>query len=186
MSGKIILITGGARSGKSTFAERLASQIGHTIGYVATAEILDAEMQQRVELHQRRRPNHWLTIEAPFDAHKAIEKLAHSCDAILFDCITMYISNLLLAKHNSQFDNNNFISIMFEIDKLIEVSNSIQATVIFVTNEVGASIVPDNALARQYRDIAGAVNQKIASVAIDVYFVVCGVPVNLKQLSVNS
>lgn len=185
MNGKIILVTGGARSGKSLFAEKYAIAQGGHMAYIATAQIYDDEMKSRVALHRQRRADQWQTFEAPYDAHQAIEVAAKEAQVILFDCLTLYTSNLLLAPNsvNQQKDKSQYI--MEQIDKLLNSARETQITVLFVTNEVGMGIVPDNALARQYRDIAGMVNQKVAAYADEVYLVVSGLAVEIKSLAVN-
>ena len=180
---KIILVTGGARSGKSTFAEKTASNF--TKGkkaYIATAQIFDDEMAQRVKMHKSRRDDTWITFESPFKAEKAIAEAGQIVDVILFDCMTIYISNLLCA-HESLDDIDNInAELKDNINKLIEAAKEITGTLIFVTNEVGAGIVPENKLARVFRDCAGIANQMIADVADEVYLIVCGIPVTVKKL----
>jgi adenosylcobinamide kinase/adenosylcobinamide-phosphate guanylyltransferase len=180
MQGKIVLITGGARSGKSLFAEQYAAAQKGRVAYIATAQIYDQEMQARVALHRNRRPENWQTFEAPYDADQVILEASKSADVILFDCLTLYTSNLLLSPSTPE---EKFSYIMEKIDKLICSSRKSQSTILFVTNEVGMGIVPDNALARQYRDIAGTVNQKIAACADEVYLVISGIPVEVKKIA---
>jgi len=183
MKGKIILVTGGARSGKSLFAEQYAIAQGGSKAYIATAQIYDQEMASRVAVHRGRRADDWQTFEAPYDAHQTIEQAAQKATIILFDCLTLYISNLLLAPNMAdQSEKNQYI--MTQIDKLLNSARASQVTVLFVTNEVGMGIVPDNALARQYRDIAGLVNQKVAASADEVYLVVSGLAVEIKKMAV--
>ena len=178
---KMILVTGGARSGKSSFAEKLATTAGKKIAYIATAEIWDAEMAERVDLHQKRRPSGWLTFEAPQQAERAIAEAAASAEVILFDCLTVYSSNCLLAQPDDAAAPVRRDAVLAAADRLISAAQSILGTVIFVTNEVGDGIVPDNALAREFRDVAGLVNQKVAQAADEVYWVVCGLPVEIKR-----
>lgn len=189
--GKIILVTGGARSGKSSFAEKYAKKFGKNIAYIATSQIFDEEMRYRVDLHKNRRPSNWVTFEAPFEPEKAIEKAGENCDLILFDCLTLYISNLLC----KNFDEKNaaeissyeqfqrdYAMLKYEIDKLIDAAVNFPGTIIFVTNEVGAGIVPETALGREYRDLAGLANQQVAKAAEEVWFSVSGIPIELKSL----
>jgi len=185
MDGKIILVTGGARSGKSLFAEQYAIAQGEKLAYIATAQIYDQEMASRVALHRGRRANNWQTFEAPYDAHQTMELAAKEAKVILFDCLTLYMSNLLLASHTTDQPEDKFQYIMEQIDKLLASAKASQAIVLFVTNEVGMGIVPDNALARQYRDIAGSVNQKVAAAADEVYLVVSGLAVEIKKRAVT-
>ncbi len=185
MAASIVLVTGGARSGKSTFAERYAAQGGRKVAYIATAQIYDEEMQERVKLHQSRRPAGWPTFEAPYQAEQAMAQAVQCADAVLFDCLTLYTSNLLLAPTAPADREERGQAVLAAIDKLLASARQDQAEVIFVTNEVGAGIVPDNALAREYRDVAGLVNQKVAGVADEVYLVVSGLAVELKKIAVS-
>ena len=179
--GKIILITGGARSGKSAFAEKLAMRSEERVAYIATAEIWDGEMAERIELHQKRRPSGWKTYEAPRQAENAIDAATFHADLILFDCLTVYSSNCLLALPEDSAPQQRRDSVLEAAEQLILAAQRFPGTVIFVTNEVGGGIVPDNALAREFRDVAGLVNQKVAQAADEVYWVVCGLPVEIKR-----
>ena len=180
---KIILITGGARSGKSALAEKLARQAGPQVAYIATAEVGDGEMAERVALHRRRRPAEWQTYEAPMQAENAIDAIvaAKQAELILFDCLTVYTSNALLAQPEDAPVPLRRDSVLAAVDRLLEAAGRFPGVVLFVTNEVGDGIVPDNALAREYRDLAGLVNQKAAQAATEVYWVVCGLPVEIKR-----
>ena len=181
--GKIILVTGGARSGKSKFAEQLALELGNgKAAYIATAQIFDDEMAHRVKLHKARRSKNWLTFESPFNADKSIALAAKSFDAILFDCVTIYLSNFICAADLDDVEKiYNDAEIL--IDKLIDAATKIDAVTIFVSNEVGAGIVPENKLARIFRDIAGIANQRIAANADKVFLTVAGIAVDIKNLS---
>jgi adenosylcobinamide kinase / adenosylcobinamide-phosphate guanylyltransferase len=179
--GKIILVTGGARSGKSAFAEKLAGTVGEVVAYIATAEIWDDEMAERVELHRQRRPAGWLTFEAPRRAEMAIAAASRQADVILFDCLTVYSTNALLAQATEIKSFERREAVLEEIRKLVGAAQKMVGTVIFVTNEVGDGIVPDNALAREFRDVSGLANQKVAQAADEVYWVVCGLPVEIKR-----
>lgn len=188
MAGKIILVTGGARSGKSAFAEKLAAEMGTSIGYIATAQIYDEEMRYRVKLHRERRPEDWQTYEAPYWADKAIVEAADSHKVLLFDCLTVYLSNLLCLMPEEELTDDKVYAMLTEqMEKLLAAAQTAVtqgATIIFVTNEVGAGIVPENKLARLYRDLSGLANQKIAAAADEVYAVMAGIPVNIKKLNV--
>lgn len=185
MAGKIILVTGGARSGKSTFAERYAALGGQRIAYIATAQIFDDEMKERVSIHQSRRPANWLTFEAPYKAEEAMAQAVRRADYVLFDCLTLYTSNLLLAPDAPATREERCQAVLAAIEKLLVSAKQGNCDVIFVTNEVGLGIVPDNALAREYRDVAGLVNQKVAATADEVYLVVSGLAVELKKIAVS-
>lgn len=185
MQGKIILVTGGARSGKSLFAENYAQAQQQKLAYIATAQIYDSEMETRVALHRQRRANDWQTFEAPYDADQTILQAAKDAQVILFDCLTLYTTNLLLKPGTPEDPKEKQQYIMAEIDKLLISARNSQVVVLFVTNEVGMGIVPDNALARQYRDVAGLVNQKVAACADEVYLVVSGLAVEIKKMAVD-
>ena len=183
--GKIILVTGGARSGKSKFAEKLALKLGNgRAAYIATAQIFDEEMAHRIKLHKERRGKNWLTFESPFNADKTISYAAENFDVILFDCVTIYLSNFLCA---ADIDNVEKINCDAEnlIGALINAAENSNATIIFVSNEVGAGIVPENKLARIFRDIAGLANQQIAAHAEKVFMTVAGIAVDIKNLAVR-
>lgn len=183
--GKIVLVTGGARSGKSRFAEQYAARFGKKVAYIATAGVYDEEMAFRVKLHRERRPKDWHTWEAPENAHLAIEEAGKAHDMILFDCLTLYISNLLCAWENVRDSAANYELIREKISLLLEAAKEQEGTTIFVTNEVGAGIVPENHLAREYRDITGIANQLTAREAAEVYVVSCGIAVDFKKLAVS-
>ena len=177
---EIFLVTGGARSGKSTFAEKLALKLGEgRAAYIATAQIFDSEMAYRVNLHKKRRGANWLTFESPFNADKSISLAAKNFNAILFDCVTMYLSNFLC---NEDLDDEK-IFLKFEklLDDLINAAKNSTAKVVFVSNEVGAGIVPENKLARIFRDLAGLANQKIAAQSEKVFLTVAGYAVDIKK-----
>lgn len=179
--GKIVLVTGGSRSGKSTFAENYAAKYGKHIAYVATAQIYDEEMQYRVDLHQQRRPSSWKTYECPYEAETAIRDASKDHDMILFDCITLYITNVLLRDYHAEELAHHYDVVTTAIKRLIESVQESDSTVIFVTNEVGAGIVPGDALSREYRDLAGLANQLVAAAANEVYLVTCGLATEIKR-----
>ena len=165
----VILITGGARSGKSKRAEtRTRSFPGEPI-YIATAEALDAEMQARIAKHRARRGNGWIEREVPLDLVAALVA-SDGGGARLVDCLTLWLSNLMHAERDWER----------EVSELAATLPRLKSPVIFVTNEVGLGIVPDNALARSFRDAAGIMNHTIAEFADEVEFVVAGLPMKLK------
>lgn len=177
---EIILVTGGARSGKSAFAENLALKLGNNrAAYIATAQIFDSEMAYRVKLHQERRKNNWANYDAPFDAEKIFPAVTEN--VILFDCVTMYLSNWILTKNLD--DANIFPEFELFIDKLITAAKETCATVIFVSDETGCGIVPENKLARLFRDFLGLANQKIAAQAEKVFLTVAGLAVDVKKIA---
>ncbi|MGM9539117.1 bifunctional adenosylcobinamide kinase/adenosylcobinamide-phosphate guanylyltransferase [Anaerovibrio sp.] len=180
--GRLILVTGGARSGKSSFAERYAAKYGRKIAYIATSQVLDEEMRFRVGLHRSRRPADWDTYEAPFDAHEAVREAAAGHDMLLFDCLTVYISNLLCGLEDIEDSDRNYALVKRACDSLVAAVQAGSATLVAVTNEVGDGIVPMNRLAREFRDLSGLANQLLAKHAEEVYLVTAGIPVNIRQL----
>ncbi len=184
MSGKIIMVTGGARSGKSEFAESYVMHYSPKCDYIATAEILDVEMAERVRLHRERRDARWVNHEAPYHADRVFAALGAETQAVLFDCLTIYMANLLYGKEAPQ---GEFLqrcdAVLAEIDKLLAAARACGKRVVFVTNEVGSGIVPDNQMAREYRDLAGWVNQRVAQAADHVYYCVAGQAVDVKKLA---
>lgn len=184
--GKLVLVTGGARSGKSSFGEKYAARYGKRVAYIATSQIWDKEMEFRVKLHKERRPADWQTYEAPYEAHKAVAAAIQAgCDMILFDCLTVYTSNLLCSLDNIDDSDRNYGLLREACQSLIDAVKKSNATMVVVTNEVGAGIVPENHLAREFRDLAGLANQLLAAASEEVYFTVAGIPVNIKKLAAN-
>jgi adenosylcobinamide kinase / adenosylcobinamide-phosphate guanylyltransferase len=168
VSARRILVLGGARSGKSRYAEGLADAIAGDRLYIATAQAGDEEMAARIAAHRQRRGGNWTTLEAPIDLAEALE--AADAPFVLIDCITLWISNLLLAD----------IAIAPRVAALAGALEARQGTVAVVSNEVGLGIVPDNALARRFRDEAGLANQRLAQACDEVVLLTAGLPLKLK------
>ncbi|MCP4072260.1 MAG: bifunctional adenosylcobinamide kinase/adenosylcobinamide-phosphate guanylyltransferase [Hyphomicrobiales bacterium] len=170
----ITLVLGGVRSGKSEFSENLIGDSELKPVYLATARGDDAEMRERIELHRERRDNSagldWLTVEEPLALGDALKNCAFAGRAVLVDCLTLWITNLMVTGADVER----------ETDNLVECLDRLSAPVIFVSNEVGMGIVPQNAMAREFRDLAGAAHRKIAVKADHVYFVAAGLPLVLK------
>lgn len=189
MKSTIILCSGGARSGKSEFAEQLALSLKGRKAYVATGQAFDDEMKDRIKKHQLRRGKEWITFEIPLYLHKNWEQIKNVSDVILIDCLTMFTSNHVFAHGdiNTQEDSNRIESIILEELRLLlqEINNSNDKTVIFVTNEIGLGIVPENKLARYFRDITGLVNREVASAANKMYLTISGVTIELKSQEVH-
>jgi adenosylcobinamide kinase/adenosylcobinamide-phosphate guanylyltransferase len=164
------LVLGGARSGKSRHAEGLFADWPGTRVYLATAEPGDAEMQERIRHHRIRRGEAWTTVEEPLELAAALEREAHADRAVLVDCLTLWLSNLLLAERD----------IEAEAAALFETLGGCAGPIVMVSNEVGQGIVPENALARRFRDEAGRLHQGIAAVADSVVFVTAGLVQVLK------
>jgi adenosylcobinamide kinase/adenosylcobinamide-phosphate guanylyltransferase len=172
---RTILITGGARSGKSRYAEQRAGELGGRRLYIATAEAKDNEMAQRIAEHKLRRGDEWRTIEEPFELSSALLAQRGRTDCALVDCVTLWLSNLLLHR-DAEFAGEN-------VEQLVETLPRLDFHVVLVTNEVGWGIVPENALARQFRDLAGWANQQIAAAADEVILAVAGVPMIVKKVA---
>jgi len=183
--GKLIVVSGAARSGKSLFAEKLAAGLDKQVAYLATAQALDDEMAERIERHRKRRPAGWQTVEEQTAVHLAIENHYPSYKVWLLDCVTIYISNLLFAAANGRPAEDLPVLyieeyIFQQIDSLLATVRRLDITLIAVTNEVGWGLVPPDPLSRLYRDLVGLVNQKMAFQAAEVYLVALGIPVRLK------
>lgn len=172
---KVIFVTGGAKSGKSSFALSEAEKIKGRKAYIATAEALDEEMKNRIEKHKEQRGEGWDTYEEPLKITEIIKKIEGKYGAIVVDCLTLWLSNLMHAK----------LDIAQELEKLVEVLKDLSlithhSSLYLVSNEVGTGIVPENKLAREFRDLAGTMNQKVAGVSDEVFMVVAGIPVKIK------
>jgi adenosylcobinamide kinase/adenosylcobinamide-phosphate guanylyltransferase len=165
-------ILGGARSGKSTYACKLAHKY-KKVAFIATCVGLDKEMRERIRLHKESRPKHWATFEEDKDLGKLLEKVDNSFDCILIDCLTLLVSNLILAGYNQE-------QIIKKISDMLCVLNKKKARVIIVSNEVGLGIVPANKLGRDFRDIAGRVNQLVAGSCDEVFFIAAGIALKIK------
>lgn len=181
----LTFILGGARSGKSAFAEKRAFSGGPEVIYCATAEILDEEMRERVRRHQKRRPEAWRTVEAP---HHAAEKLQeelekHPADCILLDCLSILSSNVLLSLDENTGEAEAFAALSErELNPLLElIANTPETRWLIVSNEVGMGVVPAYKLGRTYRDMLGRANQAAAAAAGEVIFMIAGIPMELKK-----
>jgi len=179
--GNIILVTGGARSGKSSFALKLAENVGTRRLFVATCPNLDEEMNDRVDRHKREREGRgWDTAEIETDLQSLFPVIAADYEVVLIDCITLWVNNLLYEAEK----NGNLLAdaeVRQECDTWLTPIKNFDGTVICVTNEVGLGIVPDNKTARLYRDLVGTCNQTIGRVAEEVVLVSCGVPLYIKN-----
>ena len=174
---KIIFITGGARSGKSKFALKLARGFdGDKVIFLATGLPKDKEMAERVKIHQESRPRDWRTIATEKNILKVIRGIEDSfCHLLIIDCLTLFLSNLLLSDEKEE-------KILKEIKEIAKLLRKAKYTTIIVSNEVGDGVVPNNRLARKFRDLAGLVNQIVAEKVDEVYLVVAGIPIKLKEI----
>jgi adenosylcobinamide kinase/adenosylcobinamide-phosphate guanylyltransferase len=173
MDKKLILITGGCRSGKSQFALDYANRHFHKKLYLATCEALDEEMAKRIEDHRKRRGLDWHTVEEPIKIAEVIKQHQNDTEVILLDCVTLWLSNLLMRQESDH-------EIMNEVSRLMDTVKQGQTSFIFVSNEVGMGIVPVEPLGRRFRDLSGMANQKIAEAAQTVIFMVSGITIFLK------
>jgi len=191
---RLILILGGARSGKSAFAERLAASSGQPVAFIATATASDDEMRARIARHRASRPRDWHTLEEPLDLASAVRQASELADVLLLDCITLWLGNVLLQESGHPEKDNeaefHTASKLFderalkEIEALLAVVKSLapRKTLIAVTNEVGLGIVPAYPLGILYRDTLGYVNQRLAQAADRVYLMVAGIAIDIKRL----
>lgn len=193
--GRIVFILGGARSGKSGFAQELAARLDAVsaaekpngaasgVTYLATSAAGDEEMRLRIDRHRRSRPAHWRTVEEPLQAARALSGC--SSGVVIVDCLTLLITNILLDRGADRTDSPPGLEqleqgVSREIEDLLRQCRRIEAQVLLVSNEVGLSLVPATALGRIFRDIAGRVNQRVAGEAEEVYFLVAGLARQLK------
>ena len=183
MTKQLILVLGGARSGKSTFAERLARCRGGRVLYVATAEAMDEDMERRIMAHRQQRPEEWQTLEEPLELTSALPPVLGGYDTCLLDCLTLWASNLLLSMEGNP---NAEQEIQAAAGRLLDVYEQSSATWIMVSNEVGLGVVPPSRLGAVYRDALGRVNQAVAARADRVYFMVAGLALEMKSLGALS
>lgn len=196
---KLIFVTGGARSGKSSFAEELCINQNNATAYIATSIPFDEEMKDRVRKHRESRPSNWTTYEIYEDVYKIINEISKTHKTIILDCVTLLVTNLMFGSKeiNSRFENICDIDEYYEKAKRNEINeieeyikdqvkkliNEIKKTdlyVVIVTNEIGMSVVSSNKISRIYTDIVGRINQQIAKESDEVYFVVSGIPMKIK------
>ena len=169
-SGKSILVLGGARSGKSVYAESLAENWKGPRVYIATAQALDEEMAVRIKAHRYRRGSDWETVGAVLDLPGALREAAAEGSFILIDCLTLWLTNVLLAEEDCELAVSEFLEALFDVS----------GTIVLVSNEVGSGIVPGNELARRFRDAAGDANRRVAQAVDEVVLVTAGLPMTLK------
>lgn len=185
---KILLVTGGARSGKSTFAEKYLMDRFEKVAYIATAIPFDDEMKLRIAKHKAQRPSHWETFEQYKNLDLLVSEIAKSNEACLLDCLTIMVTNWMMdAEHIDWYHPSPELvdglqkDILSAMVVLMERLRTLNLTMVFVTNELGMGVVPENPMARAFRDLAGRVNQLVASYADEVYLLVCGLPMTIKS-----
>ncbi len=187
MPGKdLVLLLGGAGAGKSALAERLASAAAGNSGavlFVATAQASDPEMEKKIRRHQAARPKHWRLVEEPLDLARAVESNAAGCDAVLVDCLTLWVSNLLLRHEGDPAAEERIIR---ETEALLAAWERLDKPWFVVSNEVGMGVVPPYPIGRTYRDVLGKVNRAVAAKATKAYLVVAGLALDLKALGTTT
>ena len=172
--GQIVFVTGGTRSGKSDYAQQRVEGYPGGLLYVATAESRDDEMADRIARHQEARGNRWQCLEEPLDLSGRLPEAATGCGAVLLDCLTLWLSNLM-----ETYDEDND-AIQDAADRLLAVLRKLDADVFVISNELGSGVVPENRLARRFRDLHGLLNQRFAQAADEAWLVVAGLPLQLK------
>ena len=190
--GRLVLILGGARSGKSAIAERMAREWGGRVTFVATAEAHDDEMRQRIRAHQAARPSGWRTVEEPLNLGDAVRRAVVESDTVLVDCLTLWISNLLCRLEPPASDEG-WASVPDQLTpeveatamSLLDAAGSSDATILVVSNEVGLGLVPPYPLGRVYRDLLGYLNRRLAAEADQVLLMVAGLPLDVKRLALG-
>lgn len=166
-----LLVLGSARSGKSAWAESVVNHFPPPYVYVATGQALDDEMKLRIRLHRERRKDLWQTIESPIDVSAVLKSLKGLRKPVLVDCITLWLTNLLCSASTETES---------VVDELCEAIGAVDYPLVIVSNEVGGGIVPDNSLARKFRDLSGLTNQRLARICASVFLVTAGLPLRLK------
>lgn len=189
MSGHVTLILGGARSGKSAYAERLAGESGRPVLYIATATAGDDEMAARIARHRAQRPGDWRTVEAPVDVAEAVRGNAGRGDAVLLDCLTLWVSNVMLRETGSatEIPMDSLAAIEARLVRealaLVDEARQRDLSLALVSNEVGMGVVPAFPLGRQFQDVLGRVNQAVAGAADAVILMIVGLPVDLRKIT---
>ncbi len=170
-AGRIVFVTGGARSGKSSFALSEALKITGKKAFLATAQATDEEMKDRIRRHRQDRGNGWETFEEPIDLTRLMREIDGQYSVIVLDCLTLWLANVMMSVLDAEKETGRLIAALRALKK---------SRVFVVSNEVGMGIVPENELARRFRDLAGQMNQRVAAVADEVFVTVSGIPVKIK------
>lgn len=184
--GKIVFVTGGARSGKSTFAEKYCTEKSDNLGYIATGVAFDEEMIDRIKKHKQQRGEAWTTYEKPMNVEEDLEEILATHRIVLMDCLTIYVTNYMFSKELdfNEISVNTINEIEEEIkaslNRIIEIANNSDSTLVIVSNEIGLGIVPENRMARVYRDYIGRANQICASKSEEAYMIISTIPLRLK------
>jgi len=176
LAGKLVLVLGGARSGKSRFAQQMAADMAGKVLFVATAEAGDEEMRARIARHRESRPAGWRTMEVTDGLGPRLKAGVGDASVVLIDCLTLLVSNVMGGARLETAEKR----VLGEIEELIGAIGQLEASFIIVSNEVGLGLVPDNRLGRDFRDLAGRANQLVARASSEVYFMIAGLPLKLK------
>jgi len=171
--GEIIFILGGARSGKSRYTLKIAKRLSKRVAFIATCITKDPEMKRRIKLHKKRRPPHWKTFEVALEPISLLKTFDSKFDVVIIDCLTLMISNLMLEGFKESVIRNKIV-------EMLTILKKVKLQSIIVSNEVGLGIVPENKLARDFRDITGKMNQLVAEKADRVFFMFSGIPLEIK------
>ena len=177
MAKKLIFILGGARSGKSRFAQELAGKLSNKVLFIATGEPRDEEMRARIDEHKKARPPSWRTLEIPTNVGEQLELKIGDAEVVIIDCLTLLVANRLGEELDYQKAEK---PVLAEIDRLIASLDKLDASFIIISNEVGMGLVPETKLGRIYRDLLGKAHQLVAQCADEVYFMIAGIPVKIK------
>jgi adenosylcobinamide kinase/adenosylcobinamide-phosphate guanylyltransferase len=183
---EIILVLGGARSGKSDTAMKLARRYGSRVIFVATAGAGDEEMKHRIAAHKKSRPPQWKTIEATLDIGENLASVPGEADVVIIDCLTMLVTNIMMKQGDDASETLHDETVTREIDAILDACSKLNCSCIVVSNETGMGIVPEYKLARVFRDVLGRVNKYVASKADTVLLMIAGLAVDLKKLSVDT
>lgn len=177
---KITLILGGARSGKSSHAQKLAEESGKSVTFIATAQAFDNEMSARIKKHQTERPQHWQTLEIPLDISSQIKDI--KSEVVILDCITLLVTNLIMpfVENDVVNEEKSKQTVQHEIENLLNIIRESKRDWMMISNEVGLGLVPPYQIGRVYRDLLGWANQHIAKEADSVLFMVAGIPMKVK------
>ena len=181
MNKELILILGGVRSGKSRFAQQLAGKAKGRVLFLATAQATDDEMAERIARHKTSRPSTWHTVEEPLQIASALKSHAASSDTVILDCLTVWLGNMMSRDASASEEEA-----LEEVERLLEVYKAGSASLILVSGEVGMGLVPPYPLGRAFRDIQGRINQKLAQEADRVFFMIAGIPLELKSQGSSS
>jgi adenosylcobinamide kinase / adenosylcobinamide-phosphate guanylyltransferase len=180
---KLVFILGGARSGKSSYAHKLAQGSGKSVTFIATAQALDEEMSTRIKKHQEDRPANWITLEIPFNISKILRANPIKTDVVLLDCITLLVNNLFMqyVENDIVDEKRSMQAMQKEVDDLLAFIHEQKQDWLIISNEVGLGVVPAYQMGRAYRDILGWANERLAYEADEVYWMVAGIPVPIGQ-----